>query len=266
MPWRITAARQTGGSHLRRGEECGDAFALDEFTLDDGGSALVLAVADGAGSARCGGHGAGIAARRAVEIARDLLTARPPADDDAAAGLLREVFRETLLDLLSRVDRWRVDGDGPVEDPRPQDFHTTLLLAILARGRLAAGNIGDGWLVARRDGAVGAVAPPAPGEYSNETFFLTSGGALDDAVVEVVPAADLDAVALLTDGTAWFAVDLAGRVPSGPLFAKLFAFAGDPSLPAGGRERDLTAFLASEAVARRSDDDKTLLLAVRGAG
>jgi hypothetical protein len=236
MAWTVTAARQAGTSHLRHGEGCADAFAVAT-----GEGVLVLAVADGAGSARCGAEGAARAASRAVEMALQ------EAD-------LRSVFQGTLDSLLEMV------GDRPAAD-----FHTTLLVAVLRDDTLTVGNIGDGWMVVREAGALRVVAAPARSEYVNETFFLTSRGALDEAVYEVIPAAGLDALALLTDGSAWFSIDLDNRTPSAGLFGKLFAFAADASRPAVEREEELTRFLSSEMVIRKTDDDKTLILAVRDA-
>lgn len=236
MAWTVTAAKQAGTSHLRRGEGCADAFAVG-----NGDGVLVLAVADGAGSARCGAEGAAHAASRAVEIALQ--------ETD-----LRSVFQGTLDSLLEMV------GERP-----PADFHTTLLLAVLTDDTLSVGNIGDGWAVVREEGALRAVAAPVRSEYVNETFFLTSRGALEDAVYEVVPASGLDAVALLTDGPAWFSIDLDNRTPSAALFGKLFAFASDASRPSEERDEELARFLSSEMVLRKTDDDKALILAVRDA-
>lgn len=236
MAWTVTAAKQAGTAHLRHGEGCADAFAVAS-----GDGVLALAVADGAGSARCGADGAVHAAGRAVELA---LRETDP----------RSVFQGTLDSLLARV------GDRP-----PADFHTTLLLAVLRDDTLSVGNIGDGWVVVREAGALRAVAAPERSEYVNETFFLTSRGALDDAVYEVVPASGLDAVALLTDGSAWFSIDLDNRTPSAALFGKLFDFAADASRPAEERDEELARFLSSEMVLRKTDDDKTLILAVRDA-
>ncbi len=127
-------------------------------------------------------------------------------------------------------------------------------------------NVGDGWVVVRdRRGELRAVAPPKRGEYVNETFFLTSPGAIDDAVIAAVPAADLDAVALMSDGAAWFALDLERGLPSRPLFQKLFAFAADPARSRQDRDCELQAFLTHPAVCRRTDDDRTLMLAARTA-
>jgi hypothetical protein len=198
-------------------------------------------VADGAGSARCGAEGAAHAASRAAELA---LQETDP----------RAVFQGTLDSLLATI------GDRP-----PADFHTTLLLAVLRDDTLTVGNIGDGWAVVREAGALRAVASPERSEYSNETFFLTSRGALDDAVYETVAASGIDALALLTDGSAWFSIDLETRTPSAALFGKLFDFAAEASRPSSEREEELARFLASEMVIRKTDDDKTLVLAVRDA-
>jgi hypothetical protein len=242
MTWIVTAAKQVGTSHLRRGDGCADAFATET-----GAGFLVLAVADGAGSARLGADGAAHAVTQAVKLA--VLALGEAAPDES---LLRGVFQGTLDSLLE------IAGDRP-----PADFHTTLLLAILTDDILAVGNIGDGWAVVREDGVLRAVAAPEPSEYVNETFFLTSRDALDDAAYEVVPASGLDALALLTDGSAWFSIDLGNRTPSVALFDKMFAFASDASRPAAERDEELAGFLASEMVIRKTDDDKTMILAVR---
>lgn len=245
MRWAVTGAKQAGTSHLRRGEGCDDAFAVAQA---DG--FLVLVAADGAGSARFGAEGSAFASRVAAELAAATLRERPSEDP---LELVRGVFRGTIESLVTMVEeRW---DEAP--ELRPADFHTTLLLALLTDDFLAVGNIGDGWAVVRdRQGRVRAVAAPAKSERSNETFFLTSSGCVEDAVYEVLPAADLDAVALLTDGSAWYAVDLDARTPRGALFDELFAFAGKP-------EDHLARFLSSERVVRWTDDDTTLVLAVR---
>lgn len=253
MRWAVTGAKQTGTSHLRRGEGCADAFAVEQ-----GDGFLVLVAADGAGSARYGADGSAFAARAAARLAASALGEQP----DDPLELIRSVFRNTLDDLLDMVE------EREAKDLRGADFHTTLLLAVLTDDFLAVGNVGDGWAVVRdrardQEEQVRAVAAPARSEYSNETFFLTSSGFIEEAVYEVLPSKDLDAIALLTDGSAWFAIDLDARTPSGALFDKLFAFAADTAKPDGEREEHLARFLSSDMVVRKTDDDTTLVLAVR---
>lgn len=242
--WAVTGAKQTGTSHLRRGEGCADAFVVEQ-----GDGFLVFVAADGAGSARYGAEGSAFTARAAAKLAVSALGKQ----FDDPLELIRAVFRDTLDDLLDMV------AAKEEKHLRPSDFHTTLLLAVLTDDFLAVGNIGDGWAVVRdREGQVRAVAAPARSEYSNETFFLTSAGFVEEAVYEVLPAADLDAVALLTDGSAWFAVDLDSRSPRGAVFEELFDLAAKSDV-----EEHLARFLTSGQVVRKTDDDTTLVLAVR---
>jgi|HubBroStandDraft_3_1064219.scaffolds.fasta_scaffold06664_4 hypothetical protein len=322
--WRVVAASQPGSSHLRRGEPCADRFEMAQAP-----GTLILALADGAGSAVRGAEGAAIAASTAVRLAASALFETPPA---AEAGLqqvengspsapweigpiplgdlVREVLRRTAAAVRAEIgvpacavqlapdvaqvaapaapspaspEILTAGSNLPSQvsppDPAaaaaalslspagdPADFHSTLLLAVLTETSLAVGNIGDGWVVTRdRQGALHVPAAPWRGEYSNETFFLTSPGAIEDAAIAVVPAAELDAVALMSDGAAWFAIDLEQSTPRLPLFEKLFAFARDPGPSEEEQDRELAAFLASPVVCGKTDDDKTLILVVRTA-
>ena len=72
MTWQITSASEPGTSHVRRGLRCQDAYASWQ---DRVGGIAVLAVADGAGSARRASDGARIAVATAVEACTRRLTA-----------------------------------------------------------------------------------------------------------------------------------------------------------------------------------------------
>jgi hypothetical protein len=290
--WQLTAARQAGTWHVRRGEGCADAFR----TLE-GARHLVLAAADGAGTARYGAAGSSAVSEAAVRLA----DARLANGGSRSAAFGPEAVREILegtLDVLTRAAtraaRLLAGGEPESEtgdalldaatalivggtanaaaiDPASglelRDLHTTLLVALLTPERLAAANVGDGWLVARTAGAgLRVIARPARSEHANETFFLDSPGALGDAVLEVVEGREVDALALMTDGSARFAIDLSSGTPSAALFDKLFAFAADPTLARDERDRELARFLASERVSRATEDDITLVLAARVPG
>jgi protein phosphatase 2C-like protein len=109
------------------------------------------------------------------------------------------------------------------------------------------------------DGELVAATTPQNGEYANETFFLTSGDGAPRYTATLPPAC---AIALLTDGLLPLAVDLRDCRPHAPFFDPLFAFAA--ARGAGrGADAELAAFLESDRVAARTDDDTTLVLAVR---
>jgi len=292
--WQITAASQAGTSHLRRGEECADALSV---VVRD--STLILSVADGAGSAKYGAVGSAAVADISTKLAVAMLEKDTSAQDALRrCTFVRDVFNHTLETLgvvaahaeriLSGTEAARpsdisealvshaaaavadgirkLSGSDPAKGSRFElrDLHTTLLLAVLTEHGLSAGNIGDGWLVVGlANGEIRVVAPPAPAEYANETFFLDSAGALDDAVYEHVAGEEVAALTLMTDGPARFAVDLSSRRPSAGLLQKFFALAADRDIPREERDSQLAAFLASDRVCKCTDDDKTIVLAAR---
>lgn len=141
-----------------------------------------------------------------------------------------------------------------------REFATTLLLAVVTPEWVAAVQVGDGAVVVE-DGAgdLRTLTTPEHGEYLNETAFITSSDYLARAQYAVWRHDGLRSVALLTDGLELLALDLARNVPHAPFFRPLFAFAAAPD----STEEELAAFLRSERVCARTDDDKTLVLAVR---
>lgn len=143
---------------------------------------------------------------------------------------------------------------------RLHDFATTLLLAVVTTQWVAVAQVGDGAAVIHdAAGVLQSLTVPDHGEYLNETVFVTSSDYLERAQYATYRHDGLRGVALLTDGLEMLALDLATNAAHAPFFAPLFAFAAVPD----ATEEELTAFLDSERVCARTDDDKTLVLAVR---
>jgi hypothetical protein len=102
---------------------------------------------------------------------------------------------------------------------------------------------------------------PQRGEYANETYFLTQEDALEHVQVSVHEKA-VNSLAVMSDGLTRLALRLPAHEPHPPFFQPLFAFtarAQDEQKAAG----HLLEFLASDRVCDRTDDDKSLVLAVR---
>jgi hypothetical protein len=101
------------------------------------------------------------------------------------------------------------------------------------------------------------------GEYANMTRFVTDEDALDALTTMIYPA-PVSRVAVFTDGLERLAIDLSSLRPHAPLFDRLFGVLGSASKAKDDEIRAaLVRFLNSPAVNERTDDDKSLALAIR---
>ena len=236
------AASVEGTSHQQDGRPCQDAHAFR--MLEDGG--VVLVVADGAGSAERAEIGAGTAVAAAVDAVADTLSVATPTDDDGWRQLVAGAL------VAARMALEAADDDVAA-------LATTLAVAVATADVLACAQVGDATVVVSRDRTLTTVGDPPTGEYLNETTFMTSSRWAAEARVDVADASGVDGVAVLSDGLQLLALDLAKRSPHPPFFEPLYRFAA--SVDASNDE--LAAFLSSDRVCARTDDDKTLVLAVR---
>jgi hypothetical protein len=246
--WRVIGASVTGTAHTRAGTPCQDAHRWE--MLPDG--CLIAAVADGAGSAPRAEEGSRLAADTAVAHLAASVRADMPADTCGWHDAMRAAFEAATASLAAIA----ADAETAV-----RDYATTLTLVAATPDMLAVGQIGDGIVVAEdRDGALFLAATPQRGEYANEVALLTAPDAAARMILSCF-STGVRAFAATTDGLLRLAVRLPAYEPHAPFFRPLFAFAMESTDSAAAAE-PLAAFLASERVTRRTDDDKTLVLAV----
>ena len=138
---------------------------------------------------------------------------------------------------------------------------TTLTCVAAVDGFITVGQLGDGSVIVRTDeDELVAVTNPQRGEYANETFFLVQEDALDNLQVQVLHT-PVQGLAVLSDGLMRLALQMPANMPHRPFFKPLFAFAAsaeDMEAATG----QLASFLSSERVSERTDDDKSLVLAI----
>jgi len=214
--------------------------------LDDG--TLLIAVADGAGSASRSKEGA----ECAVQTAVDYLAERLPGTDP---GHVEALLLETLT--VARTALEALAGNGLTAG----DFATTLLLTVATNSHVSIIHVGDGAIVAQHpdETTLDVLTAKGDSEYVNQTTFLTSSDYLKTAYFSSRPADSVRGIAAMTDGMQLLAVHHGTNSAFGAFFAPMFRFAGD----ATSTDEGLVEFLLSDAVCRRTDDDKTLVLAVR---
>ncbi len=247
--WRTVGVSSQGTSHLKTGDPCQDAH---DFRVLSCGT-LVVAVADGAGTARLAEIGASLAVKTVLESVCSELEVTTGARTDAEwQALLTNAVTGSLRIL---------EEEATARDAALRDFACTLAIAVVRPGeQVAALQIGDGAVVAQEeDGEVFVVTRPAPSEYLNETTFLVSPGAVDGASF-VVRHGDIARLAALTDGLQMLALRMPDGDPHPGFFDPLFRFVAAEKDPESAKV-SLQAFLNSSRVRERADDDLTLFLA-----
>lgn len=247
--WRVVGASVQGTAHLKREIPCQDAHAYRLLP----GRVLLVAVADGAGSAPHSDTGAQYAVTSALDHLEATLAEELPQNKERWEELLAAGFAAAHQALLQHA---------AADELSPRAFATTLTCAVACDAWLVVGQIGDGVTVAQDEaGELFTASHPQRGEYANETFFLTSDEAFERFQVRVFPEA-IQALALMTDGLIRLALNVVTHSPHPPFFNPLLKFL-DQAEDLAQAESQLAAFVASERVCARTDDDKTLVLAVR---
>ena len=247
--WKYAAASVIGTSHQSSPEgACQDAHA---FRYLDNASAFVGVVSDGAGSASRSQTGS----RCACDLVLQKIAAAP------ATLLFQQSFaKETLENLRSELQARAAEADL-----RIREFACTLLVAIVCPCRSVFWQIGDGAMCfrARNEERFQYVFWPEKGDYANVTYFVTDVNAKEHLDIDIVDA-EIVELGIFSDGLERLALDfVAGEAHNG-FFNGLFPHIR--SLPEGRSEElslRLAEFLSSERVNKRTDDDKTLILASR---
>jgi hypothetical protein len=253
--WRYVAASVIGTSHEKTGGTCQDANDCRIRASSAGEKVLTAAVADGAGSAVCGGEGAARTCRALLGLMEEHL---------GAGKSVEEVSRDTAGAWIATIQNL-LGEEAKATSRERRDFACTVLGLIIGESCAACLQVGDGVIVLAdsEEHAYGHVFWPDRGEYANTTHFVTEDEAIARLQFESIHWRVVEA-ALLTDGLQTIALNYQQRAAHEPFFKGLFA----PLRTAEeGCSRELSeslaAFLSSPRVNEKTDDDKTLVLASR---
>jgi Protein phosphatase 2C len=244
--WRAVGTYVRGTSHVRFDLPCQDYCAYERVVIGSSPS-LVIAIADGAGSARLSQVGA----RATV----DYLLRVIPADLSSVVDANEDRAKHWLEGARANLEQTALDQECEL-----QDLGCTILFAVLGQFASFFAQVGDGAWVAQCGGEYTVATWPSDGEYVNETTFLTSQNWSDSIKCRTLD--DVSAVAGFTDGLQRLALQLDTQTVYAPFFDPLFSVlrtAEDESALIS----PLIEFLSSERFAERTDDDKTLVLACR---
>lgn len=215
----------------------------------------MLITSDGAGSASHSDVGSHLACKELLDSIRLYF-----ADGNRVSDLTRGVVLGWLENATAAIAQAAERAEADV-----RQYACTLLAALISPSHAAYLQVGDGAIVVRSDSDGWAyVFWPQHGEYINTTVFITDPAALKKFEFEVARSS-IHEVATFTDGIESLVLQYATQTVHGPFFDMIF----DPvrkRLNAGLDEElseQLKAYLASEKICSRTDDDKTLLIASR---
>lgn len=247
--WRCIGASVMGVRHKRDGKPCQDYFGYRSLRTGE----LVVAVADGAGSAPLAQEGA----HAIVESALATVTATWERYRPASRKAWRDVVTQAF-----QVAQHRITLRATAADQPPRAYAATMLLAIVGQELLVCGLVGDCALVlATGEEEYQSLCSPQRGEYANTTYFATHHDLAQRLDVQLIERR-VDQVALFSDGLLNLALNITENQPYAPFFTPLFAFAKEATDETQAGQA-LATFLDSERVNQRTHDDKTLVLVTR---
>jgi hypothetical protein len=253
MNWRVVQASVAGTSHSRTSLACQDAHRAQIIRTPAGEEFLLAITADGAGSAIFGGEGASWACDQSMaEIVRFL----------SDSGSAETLDRTAITEIVS-LARARISREAELQGCLLRDYACTLIGALVGAQDAWFFQCGDGAIIAGHDGIQGVVFWPDAGEYANMTYFITDEEWLTNLRIEHASCA-FNEVAILTDGLQRLALSFQSQTVFRPFFDPMFLrLRFQVEADCEVLSEQLRLFLDSQSINERTDDDKTLVLAVR---
>lgn len=207
-------------------------------------------VADGAGSAAKGGEGAELAIEAAAAFVEKKVR-------EGEFGLNDGLATEIVLAI-----RQRLYAAADEAELKARDFACTFLGVLSTANGTVVLQVGDGAVVVDVGAGFEVAVVPMSGEYANMTHFVTDEDAVSVLETKSYPDRAVR-VAAFTDGIQRLAMNLATNTPHEPFFVPFFnGMAKVTPEQEDELQGLLSRFLASAPVNERTDDDKTLALAL----
>ena len=212
----IVVASKRGRSHAQEGKPRDDDFSVS-FNPQNGW--YILAVADGAGSAKYSREGSRVACETVEAYCKERLAEQGDAFEKAVKTYANEKSQETLKPVIEKIHEILFKAateaykaiSKKVEDCQGsavlKDFSTTLLLAVCRKFSfgwfIASFGVGDGAIAIydKNSDGIKLLNEPDGGEYAGQTRFLTMDSIFRDKTrikMSIVP--DFTALMLMTDG------------------------------------------------------------------
>ena len=247
------ASRQ-GAGHLKDGTPNQDSVVVATPFLGRLGSVAIMAVSDGAGSARYSQLGSHAACAAAV-TSLDRQLERNPAIA-VKKHLLRSALQRAVRSARRSVMETAQSSRRSAGAVNVNDYACTVMLALASERLVGVAHVGDGCVVAGDGNEWRLLSAPDNGEFANETKFLTNPRNLPR--ITVASGSDVKCAAVITDGLQDVALSR-GTVPYDRFWTPLYRALSRNTAPP---HAVLDTLLRKVAGAGKATDDCTIAVCV----
>ena len=250
LNWSWASASVIGSSHIRSGLPKQDAFTA--FTVGKDRIYFTTIVCDGAGSTKWGGIGAYLSARILKKHIREYF-------DDNNILPSQEVIWDAIDEIRDILHKL-----ADIKHVHIREFSTTLVGVITDGFSTVSFHIGDGSIVIKLvdNSKWEALSWPEHGEYASTTNFITETPAPKLKIQYYYH--QIDSLAVFTDGIERLSLNFDEKTAHAPFFDGMFAPLNE--VIDFGYSKDISdalhKYLGSEKINSRTDDDKTLVMAI----
>jgi hypothetical protein len=252
--WRVAHASVIGSSHLKNGVVCQDAGHCRIIGLDDSNEILLAIASDGAGSA----SKSEVGSQFVVDSFLDFF------EEKIRSVHMQMIDRSMVLDWIKNL-HIKIEEMALEENILPREFACTMLAAIVSRDEAIFFQIGDGAIVVAEENSseYGYMFWPQHGEFVNQTNFLFHSN-LEECLEFAVVNQRFKTVVLFTDGIERLVLDFSTKIVHAPAILPIVEWLGKrESSMDESSSNALIAYLSSDFINSRTDDDKTLVIATR---
>ena len=253
--WHTSFASVIGTSHQKQGTICQDAGLCEQVLLNDKNEILLAVVSDGAGSATK----SDIGSRVIVELF--MTEFKKGLKENVSLEKIDKAFIINWLEFVrSHITILAKEAGLSI-----REYACTVLGAVIGRSDAVFFQLGDGAIIVSKIDSeeYRPIFWPQHGEYANQTNFVIQSNFIENLEFAYLNE-QFDKIALFTDGLERLVLDFTSRTAHAPAFSTIFNWLMKKELTNNNQPCPaLTAYLNSEYINSRTDDDKTLVMAIR---